>query len=84
MLSEVVGEQTSTNPPSVGYFSTICFDPDDVAPTVLKEKRKVLTSQTLRYLEKLVEDDMFKEVDTAVRGNQLSLQPCRPVCDHQQ
>ena len=81
MLSEVVGEQTSTNPRPAGYFSTICFDPDDVAPIVLKEKRKLLTLQTVRYLEKLVEDNMSKEVDVAVRGGtQLQLPPCGPVC----
>ena len=79
MLSEVVGEQPSTNPPPAGYFSTICFDPEDVASSVLLEKRKTLTTQTLRYLEEFVWKDMSMEVDTSVRDNQLSLPPCRPV-----
>lgn len=76
MLSEMAGEGASPRPP--GYFSTICFDPEDVAPSDLADKRRQLTSHASTYLQDQIWNDLSCAVDAAVREGQLTLPPCGP------
>lgn len=66
LLGEIVGE-TNDIPHPAGYFSTICFNPTDVAVNALLEKKRIITHHIIKFLQEQIWKDWDSVVQEAIR-----------------